>query len=562
MRRIPIGAQLGAIFGVTLVFLIVLLGITIYQFQAATEDYKNMLTGPVPRTMALQKAEDSFHSGLGELRAYLGYNSETYATSALKELKNSLEAVQKFIATVTAAESKREGEKLQVTLTAYIEDVNQIIAAKKSNDPALTALVGSAREKTQIISSQFETVLKAQDAALHQRIDQLNDKQNLVIKTVIGASSVVLLSIIALLLWYSRNLAKRITMLRGELLAVSSLDLSTQDVHATRSDEIGDMAEAVLSMKEALRGIVSEVRHSSNTLAAASEELTSTVEEQLRTSEVIANTIGDIAAGAGQNSNNIMEISAVIEEVNAGAEEMSASAIEVNNITHNAVSDANQGMQLIQKVVAQNEIIEKSMTEITDTSTSLVQGSAEIQEIISVISSIAGQTNLLALNAAIEAARAGEAGRGFAVVAEEVRKLAEQSANATQHIGEIIRKMTADIDFSVSVVTKANTEVSAGKLAATDTAKGFAAIVDKLGQVQNGMAQISHAVDETAKGMQTVVENVQNISAVAEETGASTETVAAAAEEQSASLNEVTSSAEELAKMASDLNEIIRRFRV
>jgi methyl-accepting chemotaxis protein len=322
------------------------------------------------------------------------------------------------------------------------------------------------------------------------------------------------------------------------------------------------MAEAIISMKQSLRDVVGQVKNSAVALAASSEELTSTVEEQVRTSEVIAQTTGDIALGSAQNTNHIAEISAVIEEITAGAEQMSASAADVNSATQEAVADANQGMQLIRKVVSQNEIIEKSMKDITDVSTSLVRGSSEIQKIATVISNIAGQTNLLALNAAIEAARAGEAGRGFAVVAEEVRKLAEQCGEATKDIGEIIHKMTADIEFSVNVANKANSEVVAGKEVAANTEKGFETIVDKLGYVQSGMEQITHTVEETAKGMQTIVSNVQNISAVAQEASASTHTVASAAEEQNASLNEVTASAEALSKMAGSLNDTIKKFRV
>lgn len=202
------------------------------------------------------------------------------------------------------------------------------------------------------------------------------------------------------------------------------------------------------------------------------------------------------------------------------------------------------------------------MSDITQVSEALVKRSDDIQQIVTTIRSIAGQTNLLALNAAIEAARAGETGRGFAVVAEEVRKLAEQSAAATNHIEEIINKMTADIQFSVDVVTKANVEVAAGKTATNETQQGFQSIIGKLAQVKTGIEQISRAVDETAQGMQSVVNNVQNIGTVAEETSASVQTAAAASEEQSASLHQVSSSSDSLAKMATDLNKITARFKI
>ena len=562
MKRMPIGAQLGGMFSVALALLIVLLGVTIFQFKSTGDAYKQLLTGSVVRTFGLMKAQDDFHSGLANLRGYLGYGTEEYATGAITDYTSSLDGVKKFTDGVISADVRQEGEKLQVLMGSYVEDMKRLIAMKRANDPGVTAAINASRQKSELIDKQFENALNVQNSVRSKEIADLTAQEGLVSKIVSGLSAVIVLAVVALVIWYSRNLAKRISALRGELLAVSGLDLSTRDVHASRNDEIGDMAEAIITMKYALREVVGQVRNSADTLAASSEELTSTVEEQLRTSEIIANTTGDIAAGSVQNTNNITEISAVVEEVTAGAEEMNASAAEVNNTTRNAVADANQGMQLIHKVVSQNETIEKSMKDITDVASSLVKGSSEIQEIVTVISNIAGQTNLLALNAAIEAARAGEAGRGFAVVAEEVRKLAEQSAEATRHISEIIRKMTADIDFSVNVVTKANDEVAAGKVAAADTEKGFQAIVEKLGQVQAGMEQISHAVEETARGMQGVVENVQNISAVSEQTSASTQTVAAAAEEQNASLNEVTSSAESLSKMASDLNDVIRKFKV
>lgn len=562
MKRMTIGTQLSGMFGIALICLTVLLGATVFEFQSTSDAYQDILQGPVERTIMLKTAQESFQKAIAEIRGYIAYGNEKYGESALDGLDRSLEAIKNVTKATTSVTTKQEGEKLQTAMASYSEDIKKVIAMKKANDPGLMAFIASTRSKTELINKQFEIVFAGQSEAMKELVNRSNDKKNFVIQMVIGFSIVSILLVITLMFWYSRNLAKRMNALRSELLAVSDLDLTRNDIHASRNDEIGDMAEAIIAMKKALRSIVGHVRNSADSLAASSQELTSTVEEQLRTSEVIANTTGDIAAGSAQNTNNITEISAIIEEVTAGAEEVSASAAVVNNATQEAVGDANQGMQLIQKVVFQNETIENSMKEITDVSSSLVKGSGEIQQIITVISNIAGQTNLLALNAAIEAARAGDAGRGFAVVAEEVRKLAEQSADATRHIGKIIQKMTADIEFSVNVVTKANSEVASGKVAAADAAKGFEMIVNKLGNVQTGMGQITHAIEETAKGMQVMVVNVQNISAVSEETSASTQTVAAAAEEQNASLNEVTTSAEALAEMATELNGTIQKFRM
>ncbi|EGO64462.1 methyl-accepting chemotaxis protein [Acetonema longum] len=560
MKRIPIGTQLSAIFGFTLLLLTILLGVTIYEFYSVSNAYQELLAGPVPRSLALQKAQDNFHQGLSELRGYVSYGDEAFGANAVKELSATTEAIERFTAHVTVAESRQIGEKLQVALKSYLITVKQVIAAKKSNDSNVSVLLSEAQKGTVTIDKLFNAILLAQENALKQIVNGLSARQSLVFTIVIGANVLGILIVIGVLIWFSRNLAGRINHLREELITISNLDLSQADNRIERNDEIGDMAQALLNMKRALRGIVGQVRTNANVLAASSEELTSAVEEQLRVSHTVAKTVGEIADGSVQTTNNITEISSVVQEVTAGAEEMSAGANEVNALTKNAVTDASQGMQLIQEVVAQNNTIEESMGNITTVSSSLVKGSADIQEIVTVIRNIAGQTNLLALNAAIEAARAGDAGRGFAVVADEVRKLAEQSASATNHIEEIIRKMTADIQFSVDVVNRANSEVTAGKTAAVKTQQGFQAIIDKLEQVKTGIDQMNRAVEETATGMQTVVHNVQSMSAVAQQTSASTQTVAAAAEEQNASLAEVNSNAEALATLATELNEITKKF--
>lgn len=375
-------------------------------------------------------------------------------------------------------------------------------------------------------------------------------------------SAIIILFALAMGIWYSRNMAARLAHVKTELECIGNLDLTRADVVPKRNDEIGDMGLTMNSMRRQLKQVVQQVHSGSQTLAAASEELSATIEETMRALEHVVTSVEEIAHGATQNADNITTVSATIEEISAGTEEMTANANEVNNGTQTAVEEANRGMVMLGEVVAQNENIGRSMGEITAVTNKLAAASENIKGIVDVINGIAGQTNLLALNAAIEAARAGEAGRGFAVVAEEVRKLAEQSAKATEEIAGIIGSMGEEIAFSVARVETANKDVLSGKETAHRTAEGFKAIIDRLGKVKIGIEQITASVDETAHGTQAMVDNVQSISAVAEETSATSQSVVHATEQQRASMREVNSSAESLATLATEMNQIVGRFKI
>lgn len=562
MRRFPLSIQLGSMFGIAILLLIFVLSYAVLGYWNSNQSFTYLIKHTSARTLALKTSQDDFHTGIAEFRAFVAYSDVNAETKAREEFAASREKVKTFAVSTNRMETKHAAEELEALIGDYIKYADQVSVARKTNDPRLASITASGRQKINAIDVQFDKTLALQEETLNVNTQALLDETSRNGIIILASSLLIILGVIAIAVWYTRNLSLRLNSLKTELNALGSLDLSRPDVHPTRNDEIGDMAEIIIKVKGSLKGIVSQLRISSDSLAAASEELSAASEEQTQASSDIAAAISEIADGSGHNVNSINDISATLQQISAGVQEISASAEAVNSGTQNAVQQSENGMELLAKVVQQNEHISSSMGDITEIASSLARDSENIRGIIGVIKGIAGQTNLLALNAAIEAARAGEAGRGFAVVADEVRKLAEQSAESTDRIGDIIMKMANDIDFSVQTVQKANEEVNAGKVLATDTKQGFSVIMDKLTQVKIGIEQIALSISETAGGTQSMVGNVQSISAVAEQTSALTQTAAATAEEQSASMREISSNADGFAKMAQELNNIILKFRI
>ena len=192
----------------------------------------------------------------------------------------------------------------------------------------------------------------------------------------------------------------------------------------------------------------------------------------------------------------------------------------------------------------------------------LKTSSAQIGEIVGLISTIAGQTNLLALNAAIEAARAGEQGRGFAVVAEEVRKLAEQSEAAAHQIKDLVDKNHGSIGNVVGAIDSAIRDISQGVELVNAAGSNFAAINSQISQVTGQVTIIANAVHEAAVGSQRIVTSIKEVENLSRDAAAESENVSAATEQQSASMQEIAASSQALAKLAEELQLAVAKFKI
>ncbi|MBT7198291.1 MAG: chemotaxis protein, partial [Nitrospina sp.] len=208
-----------------------------------------------------------------------------------------------------------------------------------------------------------------------------------------------------------------------------------------------------------------------------------------------------------------------------GSEEMSAS---IKEIAHNA----NQATKVTSDAVQLAETTNKTVTKLGDSS-------AEIGQVIKVITSIAEQTNLLALNATIEAARAGEAGKGFAVVANEVKELANQTAKATEDISNKISAIQTDTQSAVTAIG----EISGVIGQISDISNTIASAVEEQSATTN---EITRNVTDASRGSQEIAENIAG--------------VAQAAHSTTEGATDTQTAASELSKLAAEMQNIVSEF--
>ena len=207
-------------------------------------------------------------------------------------------------------------------------------------------------------------------------------------------------------------------------------------------------------------------------------------------------------------------------------------------------------------------LIENKISTATEVVNVLGNKSREIDNIISLITNIAGQTNLLALNAAIEAARAGEQGRGFAVVADEVRKLAEQSEAAAKQISYIIREIQKETNTTGKVMGESTSSVQEGIVMVNAAEKTCAEIEQAIQTMSLQAQRISHDITGISNDSVVIVQSVTRVAHSLQETNDSTQNVAATTEEQNAAMEEIQSAAAILAQMAEELDESINHFKL
>ncbi|MEW6178980.1 MAG: methyl-accepting chemotaxis protein [Chloroflexota bacterium] len=410
------------------------------------------------------------------------------------------------------------------------------------------------------------------------------------------------------LIGYQRDMARA-----AEQIAEGDLTVNVQPV--SEKDVLGHSFARMIAR---LRQQVDQLQNSALSLKAAAAQLAAASSQAGQATSQIAATVQQVAAGVGQQTEsvgrtaNVMDQMAhTIDGVARGAQEQAQAAARATQLSgqlHQAIQQVaaiarsvSEGAAAASKVAAHGQdtvrhTVEgmQSIREKVDLSAEKIaemsNRSNQIGVIVETIEDIASQTNLLALNAAIEAARAGEHGKGFAVVADEVRKLAERSANATREIGALIKAIQTSVSETVNAMLESAQEVEKGVESAGEAGNALQQILQTVEQVNQQAKEAARAAVEMEKAANEMIAAVDSVSAVIEENTAATEQmsasstevtmsietiasvseqnsaaieeVSASAEEMSAQVEEVSASAHSLAEMADVLEKVVVQFKL
>ena len=540
----------------------------------------------------------------GELTAEAG------ALQALVEQQN---AVRGFVATGDEsfiAKVKSEGDAFDAALAALtskpldpdektalasLKDAAAEVRAEEdaqiamARNPATKAAAADTLAKTGRLTKSraiLKSLVDPEEGRLTAREAIEANGFNRVVATLIGGGLISVLLSITMAWWLTRSIAVPVAGMTGAMTRLASGDNSVDVPAVGRKDEVGHMADAVQTFKEAaiekvrLEAEAVEQRRAAEeaekvsaaeraraaqeqstvvtALATGLEKLSdgvltfrltdafATHYEKLRqdfnaamerlqeTMKVVAANTAGIRSGTGEISQASDDLSRRTEQQAASLEETAAALDEITATVRKTAEGAGQARETVSAAKADAErsgvVVRDAVAAMSEIETS----AQKISQIIGVIDEIAFQTNLLALNAGVEAARAGEAGRGFAVVASEVRALAQRSAEAAKEIKALISASSQQVDHGVNLVG--------------ETGKALERIVAQVAELSGVVAEIAASAQEQATGLQQVNTAVNQMDQVTQQNAAMVE--------------EATAASHALAGEAEGLTRLLARFEV
>ncbi len=375
----------------------------------------------------------------------------------------------------------------------------------------------------------FDAIIPTLDALFAERIRAAHTARI----TTIGSTVFMLLCIAYLFAGLYLSVHESVQRMRNASQQLAEGNLTARVQIASR-DEMADIANSFNKMAERFSNTVQNIMASSAQLASASKEMSTIT---LQTTQ-----------GIQETHSQADQLSTAMNQMTATVQVVAQHALEATNAATTANNESSQGRLVVSNAVSTINTLAEAIGHAGDAIQRVETDSDRIGTVLDVIRGIAEQTNLLALNAAIEAARAGEQGRGFAVVADEVRTLAGRTQESTQEIQEMIESLQASSKDAVQLMEQSRKQTQVGVEQTARAGDALSTIADEVERINDMNTQIASAAEEQSTVAGEINCNVVSISQVADESAQGAE--------------QTIRTSEELAKLATDLQQMVAKFKV
>ncbi len=418
---------------------------------------------------------------------------------------------------------------------------------------------------TTIRNYTIDELMQLKENVLSNRMELQDSMENKSTTTMILVVTIVVLVVISsiiILFIVNKRMSKRFKELEKFATQLGEGDLTAERVEVKGKDEIAVIQNAMNKMANHLQTSIVRLLETTETVTNMSQTLRENAEETTEVNTQITTTMVDMANGSEEQLQSIKQTSHVMNEMRQSWSEVTLTMAEAIRLSEETAFEIENGSSNVDDTVVQMNLVKEQVDKIAAIIHSLSEHSSKISSIVDMIHSISSQTNLLALNAAIEAARAGEHGKGFAVVADEVRKLAEQTANATENIQGLISTSIEDTDHAVKVMEESTESVNMGVGKVISVGDIFQNIFKSIQSLNQHNQQVSNTIEVTNGKIDLVSDATAAIQKISEGSAESVEQIAAGSEQQNASMQQLLASSQELSSMAQELEETFAKFKV
>lgn len=357
------------------------------------------------------------------------------------------------------------------------------------------------------------------------------------------------------------GISKAIRKVNRVLKKTSDGDLTGQ-ISMKRKDEFNVLSSSITNMIGSMKDLILKMTNVSGHVSDSAVQVGTNSEVLLEVTKDITEAVDYINSGISQQA---QDTESCLEQMNGLAERINVvheNTDEISEIAQEAQGAIENGMVIVanlgEKVQGTTEVTETIIREIRE----LNKESIAINSIIGTINEIAEQTNLLSLNASIEAARAGEAGRGFAVVSEEIRKLAEQSGNAGNQIGEIINHIQERLAATIETAGLAGESVAFQTEALNNTVDVFKNISQQVSKLAEDVEKITQSVGGIEQAKDDTMNAIESISTTSNQTESASEELARSTEKQLQAVEVLNDAVKRLQMDAEDLDTSVSIFKV